>query len=77
MELLYLTAANLKDFKKLRELLRFKEMLAMLYTKDILSIGENSKLLKALVLLDKDSFQLLKYKWHYCCCIVNNQIIKH
>ena len=59
MELLYLTVDILKDFKKLRELLRFKEMLAQLYIKDKLSITENASLLSALVLLDKGSYQLL------------------
>ncbi|MEW6687042.1 MAG: hypothetical protein AB1393_12705 [Candidatus Edwardsbacteria bacterium] len=60
MELLFLTIATLKDHKKLRELLRFKEMLATLYAKDVLSNSENSSLLKALILLDKGSFQLLE-----------------
>lgn len=59
MELLYLTIATLKDKKKLRELLRFKEMLAMLYIKDSPDINENSSLLKVLVLLDKNSYLLL------------------
>ncbi|MCK4353530.1 hypothetical protein KAW65_09015 [candidate division WOR-3 bacterium] len=61
-ELLYLTIQSLqdtKDTRKLREILRFKEILASLYNKGIPSIEENKKLLKALVLLDKDSFSML------------------
>ncbi len=59
-ELLYLTIETLKDKRKLRELLRFKEMMAMFYTKDKPDIKQNLTLLKALILLDKDSFSVLK-----------------
>lgn len=59
MELLYLTIGVLKDRKKLCELLRFNEMMAMLYIKQKISIKENANFLKTLLLLDKDSYLLL------------------
>ncbi|MCX5687652.1 MAG: hypothetical protein NTV71_03285 [Candidatus Omnitrophica bacterium] len=55
-ELLYLTVEVLKDKRKLRELLRFKEMLAMLYVKKLPAPEENRVLLKTLLSLDRDSF---------------------
>jgi hypothetical protein len=58
-ELLYLTISALKDNRKLKELLRFQEMLAYLYTNIDAAVKENSALLKALISLDKDSFALL------------------
>lgn len=59
-ELLYLTIAVLKERNKLKEILRFKEVLAMLYNKESLTIEENAALLKVLLSLDKDSFRLLE-----------------
>ncbi len=59
LELLYLTISVLKDKRKLKELLRFQEMLAYLYTNTEAAAKENSALLKALISLDKDSFALL------------------
>jgi len=55
-ELLYLTIEVLKDKRKLKELLRFKEMLAMLYVKKFLNLKENRILLKTLLSLDRNSF---------------------
>lgn len=59
-ELLYLTVETLKDRRKLREILRFKEILANLYNEEAPSLEENKNLLKVLVLLDKDSFSVLR-----------------
>ena len=59
LELLYLTVSVLKDKRKLRELVRFQEMLAYLYTNTEAAAKENSTLLKVLISLDKDSFALL------------------
>lgn len=59
-ELLYLTVETLKDKRKLREILRFKEILAHLYNEETPSLKENKNLLKVLVLLDKDSFSVLR-----------------
>lgn len=53
-ELIYLTAVCLREENKLRELLRVKEMLALYYLQNRPIPEENSKLLKALLLLDKD-----------------------
>ena len=61
-ELLYLTIATLDRKNRLRELARFKEMLAGLYAKKTPIIHENSLLLKVLVSLDKDSFSFLRYE---------------
>lgn len=58
-ELLYLTVEMLQERRKLRELLRFKEMLAMLYRKEKQQLQENLKLEKVLILLDKESFAQL------------------
>lgn len=55
-ELFYLTIACLKDMRKLRELLRAKEMLGALYIEKTPDSEENIALLKALLSLDKDSF---------------------
>jgi hypothetical protein len=60
-ELLYLTIEIRNNKKKLRELLRFKEMLGMLYMKDYPTLKENFNLLKILVSLDKDSFKMLQF----------------
>jgi hypothetical protein len=59
IELLCLTVETLNNHKKLRELLRLKEMLAMLYTKKTLNFGENSGLIKTLLLLDPDAWKQL------------------
>lgn len=56
LELLYLTIEVLKDKRKLRELLRAKEMLGALYIEKTPNPHENMALLKALLSLDKDSF---------------------
>lgn len=55
-ELFYLTIACLKDTRKLRELLRAKEMLGALYIEKKPSLNENILLLKTLLSLDKNSF---------------------
>ena len=55
-ELLYLTIGTLQGRGKLREILRFKEMLALLYSKEKPLLQENSKLEKVLILLDRESF---------------------
>ena len=58
-ELLYLTIEVLEDKRKLKELLRFKEVLAMLYNQKRPKSEDNLKLLNVLILLDKESFLLL------------------
>ena len=67
-ELLYLTIQALAGEKPknhqsflLKEILRFKEMLAYLYNKSTPSLEENKRLLKTLLLLDKEAFR--------CSCI--------
>lgn len=59
-EILYLTIEVLKDKRKLREILRFKEVLAGLYNERTPTLKENKNLLKVLILLDKDSFSILE-----------------
>jgi len=59
IELLCLTVETLNNHKKIRELLRLKEMLALLYTKKIINSGENSALIKILLLLDPDAWKQL------------------
>lgn len=59
LELLYLTIEVLQEKRKLRELLRFKEMLALLYIKKKPLLLENKGLEKVLILLDKESFAKL------------------
>ena len=59
-ELFYLTIVCLKDMRKLRELLRAKEMLGTLYAEKMPDINENTALLRALLSLDKDSFTCLE-----------------
>ncbi len=58
-ELLFLTIETLKERRKLKELLRFKEMLAMSYHCNKFSLKQNSDLLAVLILLDKESFLLM------------------
>ena len=60
IELLCLTVETLNNHKKIRELLRLKEMLALLYTKKTLNSEENSALLKTLLLLDPDAWKQLE-----------------
>jgi len=55
-ELFYLTISCLKDMRKLKELLRAKEMLGALYMEKTPNPEENIALLKALLSLDKNSF---------------------
>lgn len=59
IELLCLTIEVLKEKRKLKELLRFKEMLAMQYSDNFARPKENLDLLRVLVSLDKDSFAML------------------
>lgn len=59
-ELFYLTIVCLKDMRKLRELLRAKEMLGALYAEKMPDLNENTALLRALLSLDKDSFTCLE-----------------
>jgi len=60
-ELLYLTIALLKEKNKLREFLRFKEMLARLYAQELPAQQETLALLRILISLDKKSFALLPF----------------
>ncbi len=59
LELLFLTVEALEGARRLGELMRFKEMLCMLYVKDRPGYLENEKLMKALILMDRDSFLAL------------------
>ena len=59
-ELIYLTIETLQEKRKLKELLRFKEMLGMMYLDMDFAKENNYKLMKCLVYLDKDSANLLK-----------------
>ena len=62
-ELLYLTIQSVvkthPNAALLKEILRFKEVLAELYNKEKPSLEENKKLLKVLLLFDRDSFLML------------------
>jgi hypothetical protein len=59
LELLYLTVETLEGARRLGELMRFKEMLCMLYAKSRPGYLENEKLMKALILMDRNSFLAL------------------
>jgi hypothetical protein len=59
LELLYLTIGLQTDAGRLRELLRFKEMLAALYVQDSPALEENAMLLNVLIMFDKDSYAAL------------------
>jgi len=59
-ELFYLTIVCLKDMRKLKELLRAKEMLGALYMEKTPNLNENVALFRALLCLDKDSFACLE-----------------
>jgi hypothetical protein len=59
LELLWLTISVLKDKKKLRELLRFRGIVAFSYLHVPTNITENKKMMKALSLFDKESYCLL------------------
>jgi predicted membrane-bound spermidine synthase len=49
-----------RDNKKLKELLRFKEVLATLYIDNNPSVKQNFDLFKVLVSLSKESFSMLR-----------------
>ncbi|MEW6104105.1 MAG: hypothetical protein AB1630_09915 [bacterium] len=53
-ELLYITIECLKDKRKLKELLRAKEVMASLYIQERPGLKQNLGLLKAFLLLDKE-----------------------
>lgn len=59
LELTFLTVATLKAKTKLRELCRFKEMLARLYGEINPDKKENTALMNCLISLDKDSYAML------------------
>ena len=59
IELLCLTVETLEDKRKLNELLRFKEMLCMPYGKEKYDFSENNRLQNTLLLIDKESYNLL------------------
>ena len=58
-ELIDLTVSVSVRRKALRELLRFREMLAEVYIKKQLDLKLNQKLFHVLLLLDKDAYNLL------------------
>jgi hypothetical protein len=60
LELVYLTITTLNERRRLKELLRFKEILASFYIKPKISYKENNDLLKLLLLFDRNSFLLLQ-----------------
>jgi hypothetical protein len=59
LELMWLTISVLVEKRKLRELLRFRGVLALSYLNIPCEVKENAAMLKALLLLDKDSYRLL------------------
>jgi hypothetical protein len=58
-ELLYLTIGNLTARTKLKELVRFKEMLAKNYSAENVSLQDNTALLKVLITFDPQSYSML------------------
>jgi hypothetical protein len=62
LELTFLTIGTLKARSKLRELCRFKEMLARLYGNANPDKKENAALMNCLISLDKDSFAMVPGK---------------
>jgi hypothetical protein len=59
LELVYLTEGVLKQNRLLAEFLRFKEMLCLLYSQESPDKEFNDKLMRALIMLDTQSFNLL------------------
>lgn len=59
MELTYLTIGLQTDQGRLRELARFNEVLAGLYTDESPSVRDNALLLRVLVMFDSASFASL------------------
>jgi hypothetical protein len=59
LELIWLTVPGIKNFRKLRELLRLRGVLAYRYLNVPGDVNENKKMMNALLLLDKDSYNLL------------------
>jgi hypothetical protein len=59
LELMWLTVSVLVEKRKLRELLRLRGVLALSYLNVPCEVKENAAMLKALLLLDKDSYRLL------------------
>lgn len=60
MELHYLTAMTMREKNRLKEFMRIYEVLASFYLKELPEKRENEKLLKALLSLCPESFNLLK-----------------
>jgi len=58
-ELIYLTILFQKSSSRLKELLRFKELLAELYVDDAPAFEQNAALLNVLIMFDKDSYAAL------------------
>jgi hypothetical protein len=59
LELIWLTVPGVKNIRKLRELLRLRGVLALRYLDVPADLNENKKMMNALLLLDKDSYNLL------------------
>ena len=59
LELIWLTVSVLGEKRKLRELLRLRGVLALSYLNVPCEVKDNAAMLKALLLLDKDSYRLL------------------
>ena len=59
LELVYLTEGSLGECRLLGEFLRFKEMLCLLYSQESPDKNFNDALMKVLIMLDAQSFNLL------------------
>jgi hypothetical protein len=59
LELIWLTVPGIKNARKLREMLRLRGVLASRYLNVPADVNENKKMMNALLLLDKDSYNLL------------------
>ena len=62
IELLWLTVETLKEKRKLRELLRFRGLVARSYLSPPLNVAENEKLSAVLLTLDPKSYNILYKK---------------
>jgi hypothetical protein len=62
LELLWITVEALENKRKLRELLRFRDLVAFFYlTPPDISL-ENDKIINVLITLDADSYRLLNHR---------------
>lgn len=59
LELLDITASQTENKNKLKELLRFREILSLEYISKEKNLDLNKKLLQTLISLDKESYKLL------------------